>query len=93
MSDFSGSENFFKKYFLILIWFFLKSGFFGQALSTNHQQRLQKLDKLTPGDFATVLRQTYIWDEMPTASALLKQLEKECALKNTNKKQNSIGFI
>jgi SpoVK/Ycf46/Vps4 family AAA+-type ATPase len=63
------------------------------TLSDKHQQRLQKLDKLTPGDFANALRQTYIWDELPTPNNLLQQLEKECELKNTNRKQNSIGFI
>jgi hypothetical protein len=36
-------------------------------LSNHHQRRLQKLNQLTPGDFATVLRQAYNLDEMPTA--------------------------
>jgi SpoVK/Ycf46/Vps4 family AAA+-type ATPase len=61
-------------------------------LSGNHQQRVQKLDQLTPGDFATVLRQAYTLDEMPTANQLLDQLEKESALKNHGRSRRSLGF-
>jgi SpoVK/Ycf46/Vps4 family AAA+-type ATPase len=61
-------------------------------LSNHHQRRVQKLDQLTPGDFATVLRQAYNLDEMPTADQLLEQLEKECTLKNHGRTQRSIGF-
>ncbi|MDD1628284.1 MAG: hypothetical protein LUQ26_12560, partial [Methylococcaceae bacterium] len=61
-------------------------------LSGMHQQRVQRLDQLTPGDFATVLRQAYTLDETPTADQLLDQLEKECSLKNHGKSLRSIGF-
>ncbi len=64
-----------------------------KAISTEHQNRLQKLDQLTPGDFATVLRQARTLNEIPTANEFLSQLENECAIKNKGRSQRSIGFV
>ena len=63
------------------------------TVSHEHQQRLLKLEQLTPGDFATVLRQADTLGETFTAHELLTQLEKECLIKKGNKSQNNIGFI
>lgn len=63
------------------------------VVSHEHQQRLLKLDQLTPGDFATVLRQADTLGETFTAHDLLTQLEKECLIKKGNKSPNNIGFI
>lgn len=63
------------------------------ALTGEQQQRLQKLDQLTPGDFATVLRQAYILAEIPIVDEFLQQLENESALKNGGRVQRHIGFL
>ena len=63
------------------------------ALSGDQQWRLQKLDQLTPGDFATVLRQAYTLGEALTANDFLQQLENECAVKSGGRGQRSIGFF
>lgn len=62
-------------------------------ISYAHEQRLLKLEQLTPGDFATVLRQANALGETFTASELLAQLEQECALKKGNHSLNRIGFV
>jgi SpoVK/Ycf46/Vps4 family AAA+-type ATPase len=62
-------------------------------ISHAHEQRLLKLEQLTPGDFATVLRQANALGETFTASELLAQLEQECVLKKGNHSLNKIGFI
>lgn len=63
------------------------------GLESDHQRRLQRLDHLTPGDYATVLRQAAILKQTFTADQLIDQLEKESALKNGQRVQRSIGFI
>lgn len=75
-------------------------GLFAESLNMDlstiigdHQKRLIKLDTLTPGDFATVLRQAAALGEPPFAEDFLQQLETECALKNGGRVQRSIGFI
>jgi hypothetical protein len=62
-------------------------------LESDHQRRLQRLDHLTPGDYATVLRQAAILKQSLSADQLIEQLEKESALKNGQRVQRSIGFI
>jgi SpoVK/Ycf46/Vps4 family AAA+-type ATPase len=62
-------------------------------LNAEQQRRLQKLDQLTPGDFATVLRQAYTLGETPTVNDFLQQLENECTVKNGGRGQRSIGFF
>ncbi len=61
-------------------------------VSAEHQRRLQKLDQLTPGDYATVLRQVHILGEKLTADEFIDQLENECAAKNGGRIQRGIGF-
>ena len=62
-------------------------------LENHHQRLLQRLDHLTPGDYATVLRQAAILKQSLSADQLIAQLEKESALKNGQRAQRSIGFI
>ncbi len=57
----------------------------------DYQLALMKLDTLTPGDFATVIRQHLNLNQKITANKLLNGLIKECQAKpNANR---SIGFI
>jgi SpoVK/Ycf46/Vps4 family AAA+-type ATPase len=62
-------------------------------ISHEDRHRLLKLEQLTPGDFATVLRQADTLGETFSAHELLNQLEKECELKRGDKSPNKIGFI
>ena len=63
------------------------------SIADAHQKRLSTLETLTPGDFATVLRQSTVLGEQPLASEMLHQLEIECSLKNGGRTQRTIGFI
>ena len=58
---------------------------------TPYKQALAKLDKLTPGDFATVLRQTLSLGEAITPALLLQALTQECQVKPNHSR--SIGFV
>ena len=51
--------------------------------------RLSRLENLTPGDFAAVRRQSR-FRALPSAEALVSELERECALKAGSKR--AIGF-
>ena len=55
-----------------------------------YKQALAKLDTLTPGDFATVLRQTLSLGQAMTPALLLDALTKECQAKPHHSR--SIGF-
>jgi transitional endoplasmic reticulum ATPase len=55
------------------------------------QQRLQRLDRLTPGDFQTVLRARRLDANPLTPEGLLQGLEQECALKD-QRHGRGIGF-
>ena len=54
--------------------------------------RLNKLQLLTPGDFAAVKRQITLLDEMMTPDEFLAQLEQEHKVKPDVKFARSIGF-
>jgi transitional endoplasmic reticulum ATPase len=56
----------------------------------NLQSALQKLDGLTPGDFAALERQ-HRFRPITDATALITALQTECALKTPYRKQ-AIGF-
>lgn len=45
------------------------------------EAEVQRLDRLTPGDFAVAARQFALWHEAATAEALVEVLRKECAAK------------
>jgi len=74
---------------------------FNQVLHEHQQQpienaeyaknQLAQLDNLTPGDFATVVRQARSLRQDMTSQFLLKALYKECESKPGNRK--SIGFL
>lgn len=55
-----------------------------------HEARLQRLSKLTPGDFAAVARQNR-FRPITSASALVTALEAECAVKEGSRA--GIGFL
>lgn len=57
----------------------------------DYQQSLMKLDTLTPGDFATVIRQHINLGQKLTPNKLLNSLIKECQAKPNA--SHSIGFI
>lgn len=61
------------------------------VLDATINQRLQKLDRLTPGDFAVARRQVWLQDVKLTPDTLLSTLETECTLKNHGKKP-FLGF-
>lgn len=52
--------------------------------------RLDRLDRLTPGDFAAVARQWALWATQPDAQALITALEEECSVKGGGGR--AIGF-
>lgn len=54
--------------------------------------KLDKLDLLTPGDFANALRQIRITGQVATAARLLQLLEGESAMKPEGKRR-TIGFV
>ena len=58
--------------------------------TAEEQSRLARLDQLTPGDFATVLRQ-HRFRPIQNAAALASALESECMMKESTKR--SIGFL
>ena len=53
--------------------------------------KLDRLDKLTPGDFSAVAKQWALWATQPNADALISALEEECRVKGNSGK--SIGFM
>lgn len=52
--------------------------------------KLDRLDKLTPGDFSAVARQWALWATQPSAGALISALEEECRVKGNSGRP--IGF-
>ena len=63
-----------------------------ERLDAAVQQRLHRLEWLTPGDFAAVKRQITLLDETMDAQAFLDQLEQEHKVKPDVKWARSIGF-
>ncbi len=64
-----------------------------QALTTELQQRLDKLTQLCPGDFAAVKRQTDILAAVFSADEFLSQLEAEHRIKPEVREARSMGFM
>jgi SpoVK/Ycf46/Vps4 family AAA+-type ATPase len=60
------------------------------TVSENVIARLERLDKLTPGDFSAVARQWALWATQPSADALISALEEECKVKGNSGRP--IGF-
>jgi len=66
----------------------------GRMEAGTFRTRLNRLDTLTPGDFATVKRQMIIMGETPAPADFLAQLEEECAIKQDSSGQfRPIGFV
>ena len=57
------------------------------------RRRLDRLDTLTPGDYATVKRQFIALGETPDAEAFVSQLEEEIRMKDVHGQRRSIGFV
>ena len=57
------------------------------------RRRLDRLDTLTPGDYATVKRQFIALGETPDAEAFVSQLEDEIRLKDIHGQRCAIGFV
>ena len=57
------------------------------------RRRLDRLDTLTPGDYATVKRQFIALGETPDAEAFVRQLEEEIRIKRSPREWKVIGFI
>ncbi|MFZ4534934.1 AAA family ATPase [Propionivibrio sp.] len=53
--------------------------------------KLNRLDKLTPGDFAAVAKQWALWATQPSADSLVTALEEECRVKGSG--GQAIGFM
>ena len=68
---------------------------FNTRLTTSERQRLEAIEKLTPGDFRTVRQSLYYLDEVSNA-ARLSALEQESSIKKAPAKQENnngkIGF-
>ncbi|WP_269632308.1 ATP-binding protein [Pelomonas sp. BJYL3] len=64
----------------------------GAAPTAAQRERLQRLDSLTPGDFAAVRQQGEILGETPSAEEFLEQLEAEHRVKPEVRQQRNIGF-
>ncbi|MEZ5654082.1 MAG: AAA family ATPase [Burkholderiaceae bacterium] len=62
------------------------------ALDPDSMRRLERLDLLTPGDFAAVKRQYVLLDEQPAAAEFLEQLEREHAVKPDVRFSKPMGF-
>lgn len=63
----------------------------GLALpSADIKERVSRMDNLTPGDFAAVLRRN-VFSPLKSVSALVSALESECSVKEGT--QRSIGFM
>lgn len=60
------------------------------TISSNVITKLNRLEKLTPGDFAAVARQWALWATSPSAEALILALEEECSVKGGGGR--AIGF-
>ena len=61
--------------------------------SDDWKKRLRNLRKLTPGDFATVLRRNRITGDPFSMEELYKGLEAEVAFKDIHKSSGSVGFV
>ena len=57
------------------------------------RRRLDRLDTLTPGDYATVKRQFIALGEAPDAEIFVTQLEEEIRLKDVHRQHRGIGFV
>ena len=64
----------------------------GMVMQTSWQQRLDRLDTLTPGDFAVIKRQEKLYCEIFSPDMFLDLLEDECALKQVPQGKQ-IGFL
>ena len=53
--------------------------------------RVDRLDRLTPGDFAAVARQWILWSRSPSAEELISALEAECRMKGGG--STTMGFV
>jgi len=62
-------------------------------ITDEQRARLRKLDALTPGDFASVQRQTDVLGEAFDADEFLSQLEAEHRVKPEVRRGRSIGFM
>ena len=65
---------------------------FSSTHEAQYRTALNQLNNLTPGDFATVRRQTALLNITLTADELVKRLAQECKSKSGNSNQQ-IGFI
>ncbi len=65
----------------------------GNAPIDDHtRQRIERLDRLTPGDMANALRQMRVTGETPSATGLLALIETELRLKPGGDKVG-MGFV
>jgi hypothetical protein len=55
--------------------------------------RVNRLDTLTPGDYATVKRQMQALGETLTPEAFVVQLEEEIRIKQAHAQTRTIGFV
>lgn len=69
----------------------LLAGLEVDVIDTSEFPQLERMDRLTPGDFAAVARQWQARVDKPNAFMLLKALEAECNLKGDS--QVHIGFM
>ena len=72
--------------------FLVQAEKFSSTHEAQYRTALNQLNNLTPGDFATVRRQTALLNITLTADELVKRLAQECKSKSGNSNQQ-IGFI
>jgi SpoVK/Ycf46/Vps4 family AAA+-type ATPase len=81
--DDAGKVLFFKRMF---------AGVNPSELSSDDEKRLQRIPRLTPGDYRTVRQSLYYLGDDVTTQQLLEGLERECAMKAQGRTTKNIGF-
>jgi len=78
-------------------WMLFKSFIKKQGITIKQKdkirQELDKIEHITPGDFATIKRSNRLFQEKITADKLLQRLRDEVAYKSINQQSQGIGFI
>jgi SpoVK/Ycf46/Vps4 family AAA+-type ATPase len=73
--------------------FLQETGIGEKDASPELRRRLERLDRLTPGDFAAVKRQFLALGEAPEPEGFLERLEEEIRLKGVHDRSRPIGFV
>ncbi|MGH8538700.1 MAG: AAA family ATPase [Gammaproteobacteria bacterium] len=73
--------------------FLQETGLTDNDTASGYRRQLDRLDTLTPGDFATVRRQELALAEPLSPEDFIAQLVRECEAKNQTERGKPIGFV